>query len=172
MNLLGIRCLCAITAVGLVVLPGSGVAQQKTLKDQLVGTWTITSVNVDRNDGTKVQPFGPNPKGALTLTSDGHFSLVNTRPGRSKFASSNRLEGTAEENKATTQGVLAYFGTYTVNEGEKMFTLRIEASSFPNDEGTEQKRLVTSLTGDDMAFTNPTGTLGGAPAVLTLKRSK
>jgi hypothetical protein len=172
MKRLSIRYLSAITALGLVLVPTSGNAQQKSLKDQLVGTWNITSVNVDRNDGTKVQPFGPNPKGVLTLTSDGHFTLVNTRPGRSKFASNNRLEGTPDENKATVQGVLAYFGTYTVNEGEKMFTLRIDASSFPNDEGTEQKRLITALTGDEMKFTNPTGTLGGAPAVLTLTRAK
>jgi len=172
MNSLGIRCLCAIAALGLVVLPGSGIAQQKSLKDQLVGTWNITAVTVNRNDGTKVQPFGPNAKGVMTLTSDGHFTLVNTRPGRSKFASNNRMEGTAEENKATVQGTLAYFGTYTVNEGEKGFTLRIEASSFPNDEGAEQKRVITSFTGDEMTFTNPTGTVGGAPAEVTLKRAK
>jgi hypothetical protein len=167
-----IRCLSAITTLALALVPSSGIAQQKSLKDQLVGTWNITSVNVERNDGTKVQPFGPNPKGLLTLTSDGHFTLVNTRPGRSKFASNNRMEGTPEENKQTVQGALAYFGTYTVNEGEKMFTLRIEASSFPNDEGAEQKRLITSLTANEMKFTNPTGTLGGAPAVLTLTRAK
>jgi hypothetical protein len=167
-----IRCLSAITTLPLVLVPSSGIAQQKSLKGEIVGTWNITSVNVERNDGTKVQPFGPNPKGLLTLTSDGHFTLVNTRPGRSKFASNNRMEGTPEENKQTVQGALAYFGTYTVNEGEKMFTLRIEASSFPNDEGAEQKRLITSLTANEMKFTNPTGTLGGAPAVLTLTRAK
>jgi lipocalin-like protein len=162
--------LSALTAVAM--MSGSALAQQKSLKDQLVGTWNITAVTVDRPDGTKLQPFGANPKGVIMFTSDGHFVLVNTRPGRSKFASNNRLDGTPDENKATTQGSLAYFGTYTVDEAGKTYSIRIDAGSFPNDEGTEQKRPVTSITADELKFTNPTGTVGGAPAQVTAKRAK
>jgi len=32
---------CAITALGLAALPGASVAQQKSTKDLLVGTWTL-----------------------------------------------------------------------------------------------------------------------------------
>src|SRR3954469_9727018 len=100
----GILSLAAIATLTLALVPASAVAQQKSLKEQLVGTWNITAVTVDRPDGTKLQPFGPSPKGVIMFTNDGHFALVNTRPGRSKFASNNRLDGTPEENKATTQG--------------------------------------------------------------------
>jgi hypothetical protein len=41
MNRRGILCLSAITILAFAVLPGSAVSQQKTLKDQLVGTWTF-----------------------------------------------------------------------------------------------------------------------------------
>ncbi len=40
--------------------------------------------------------------------------------------------------KAAAQGVLSYFGTYTVNEADKSFTMQIERSSFPNQVGTIQ----------------------------------
>src|SRR5262249_28626271 len=33
----------AITALGLALMPGNAVSQQKSLKDQLVGAWTLVS---------------------------------------------------------------------------------------------------------------------------------
>ena len=102
--------------------------------------------------------------------SDGRFVIINTRPDRPKFASNNRLDGTPEENKAVAQGTIFYFGTYSVNEAEKTLTVRIEVSSFPNWEGTEQKRPFT-ITGDELKWTNPVST-AGVGAVVTLKRAK
>jgi hypothetical protein len=49
-------------------------------------------------------------------------------------------QATAEENKATAQGAMTYFGTYSVNEAERTIDIRVEASSFPNWNGSEQKR--------------------------------
>jgi hypothetical protein len=72
----------------------------------------------------------------------------------------DRLKGTAEENQAAVQGILAHFGTWSVNEADGTFTMKVEASSFPNDIGTEQKRLVESLSGDELKFVNPTPTTG------------
>jgi hypothetical protein len=48
-NILG---LSTVAAFGLALLPSGGVAQQKTLKDQLVGTWTLVSTTTTRPDGT------------------------------------------------------------------------------------------------------------------------
>jgi hypothetical protein len=82
--------------------------------------------------------------GSGTKQADGHFSLVNTRADLPKFASNRRDQGTPEENKAVVQGSIAYFGTYSVNEGDKVITAQIEGSTFANLIGTDQKRLVTS----------------------------
>jgi hypothetical protein len=69
------------------------------------------------------------------------------------------------------QGSLAYFGTYSVNEADKSYTVRIEGSSFPNQNGTDGKRIVTSLTGDELKVTNPARLAGGQ--ILTVwKRAK
>ena len=149
-----------------VALP-AGDALGQPAKD-LVGTWEWVSVVNIRADGTKVQPYGPNPKGVVIFDNSGRFFFLQSRPGRPKFASNNRNEGTPEENKATVQGSLAYFGTYSVSE--KTLIFKIEASSYPNAEGTEQKRVIT-LTGDQLRYTNPTPTIGGT-AEAVLKRVK
>jgi hypothetical protein len=48
--------------------------------------------------------------------------------GRPKFASNNRATGTPEENKAVVQGLIAFFGTYSVNEADRTFTMHVEGS--------------------------------------------
>ena len=45
--------LFAITALAIALLPGSAVGQQKSLKEQLVGTWIYVSSTITRADGTK-----------------------------------------------------------------------------------------------------------------------
>jgi hypothetical protein len=155
--------LFAVTALGLASLPISAVSQQKPLKEQLVGTWKIVSVDNVRDDGSKVELFGSNPTGILIYTSDGHFALLNMRGGGGlpKFASNNRNQGTSEENKAVVQGSIAYFGTYTVNDPDKTIIARIEGSTYPNFVGgPDQKRLITSLTADELKFINPEASTG------------
>jgi hypothetical protein len=58
---------------------------------------------------------------------------------------------------------IAYYGTYSLNEADKTITVRLEGSTFANLLGGEQKRLITALTADELAFTNPR-----TPAGLTL----
>ncbi|HEX5210948.1 MAG TPA: lipocalin-like domain-containing protein [Pseudolabrys sp.] len=151
-----------MTLFGLVFWPSIGVSQQKSLKEQLVGTWIIVSVDNVRDDGGKAELFGPNPKGILIYTNDGHFVLVNMRGYLPKFAAKNRDQGTPEENKAVVQGSIAYFGTWMVNEADKVITAKIEGSTYPNFVGgPDQKRLITSLTADELKFINPAASAGG-----------
>jgi hypothetical protein len=152
--------LSAIAALELALLPGNAVAQQKPLKDQLVGTWTPVSIQNVRPDGSKGDSFSPTPKGILMFDSNGHFSLQILRPDMPKYASNNRLQGTPEENKATVQGVIASYGTYTVNEADKSYTMHMVGSSWPNYDGTDQKRTVT-FNGDEMNLSFSGGSLGG-----------
>jgi hypothetical protein len=67
MNRCTILNLCAVTALGLALLPDSAASQQRSLKEQLVGSWTIVSNDNVAPDGTKRQIFGPNPKGIFIL---------------------------------------------------------------------------------------------------------
>ena len=162
----------ALAGMALVAFAAVAAGNQKTgnLKQKLVGTWTMVSDTVDQ-EGTKVEPFGPSPKGNMILTSDGHFSIVLTRPDVPKFASNSRTNGTADENKAAMQGGIGYFGTYTVSDADKTVNLNVEASTFPNWSGTDQKRIV-ALAGDEMTVTNPTPSIGPGTATLVWKRAK
>ena len=140
-----------------VVLPaGETVAQQKSLKEQLVGTWKLVSVANVRNEGSKRDVSGPNPRGVVIYTSDGHFAVVDTRSDVPRLASTSRDTGTPEEEKAVVQVSIAYFSRYSVNETDKVITLQIEGSTLENVIGrADQKRIVTSLTSDELSFMNP-----------------
>jgi hypothetical protein len=120
-------------------LSGRAIGQPPISQDRLVGTWTYESVVVERTDGTRVAPFGPDPKGFITLFADGRYSLQLFRADIPTIASKDRLSGTAEENRAVAQGVLSQFGTYSVNEAEGTLTLHVETSSFPNENGTNHE---------------------------------
>ena len=156
----------AMTALGLALLTGNVAAQ--TAKD-IVGTWKqVTNINI-APDGRRSEPFGSNPNAIITFDANGRFVTVTTRPDVPKFASNNRMQGTTEENKAMVQGGIAYFGTYSVVD--KVIVERVEGSTWPNWTGTEQKRPIISLTGDEMKVTVPAASLGGTGEV-TFKRVK
>jgi hypothetical protein len=147
-NIVGISAL----VVGLAMVPGGAGAQQKSIKDQVVGAWTLLLADNVKDDGTHVPGYGPNPEGLLVFTADGHYSLQIVRYGRPAFASKDRLAGTPAENKAAVQGMISHFGTYTADEAGKAITFRIAASSFPNWDGTVQKRPLTAITDEVLAW--------------------
>jgi len=147
-----------------LVMADGALAQQKTIKDQLVGTWALVAVTAERADGSKGEPFGPNPKGTIIFTGDGHFSLVQLRAELPRIAANDRARATAEEAQAIVDGSIAYYGTYTVNEAEKTIAPKLEGGTYANIVGgPEQKRIITALTADELKFTNPR-----TPAGVTL----
>ena len=160
-----IRLLAVMLALGLGA--NAATAQPaKTLREQLVGTWTFVIAEITGADGRKTLPFGDKPKGMLIFTADGHFSQVHVAGDLPKIASNNRLAGTAEDNKAIVHGSLALFGTYTVDEDKKALTFQIEASTFPNLQGVAQTRTIDLLTADEFRNTNPAASRD-VPAVAT-----
>jgi lipocalin-like protein len=167
MNRRNVLSTSAMTLLGLAL--SSSYALGQTAKD-LVGTWSWVSVDITRPDGTKYQAFGANPKGFVIFDSNGRFAYLLSRPDRPKFAANNREQGTPEENKAAVQGTLAYSGTYEVSD--KTLIFHVEASSYPNAEGVEQKRSIT-VTGDELRWINPAPTIaGGGTANTVLRRVK
>jgi hypothetical protein len=153
--------LSAIATLGLVVLPSNAVGQQTSLKDQLVGTWTVVSWDQTNKDGSKFQRFGTNPKGVNVFDANGRFVVIFARADLPKIASNNPSSPTPDEAKAITGGAIGYFGTYSVDEASKTITLRVEASSFPNIVGADQKRHITALTKDELKYSNPAPLTGG-----------
>ena len=163
--------LSAVTALGLALLPGSAVSQQRSLKDQIVGTWTIVSQSQTLTNGSKVEAFGANPKGVNVFDANGHFYVIYTRSDMPKIASNNRLNPTAEEAKAIALGSLAIMGTYNVDGAKKTIVARPEASTFANLVGTAQNWTIVSVTADELTYSLQA--LGdGGQVVTTFRRAK
>jgi Lipocalin-like domain len=150
------------------VILSAGKVCAQTIKD-LAGTWTLVSV-VTEQDGNKTEPFGPHPKGILMVDANGRYVLAIARAGLPKIASNNRTTATPEENKAIVGGSNTHFGTVSVNAADKTITFKIETSTFPNWDGTEQKRPFT-VTGDELTYTVPAAS-GGGTATVVWKRAK
>src|SRR3954452_23610255 len=72
------------------------VSAQDSLKQQLVGTWTLVSSTGKQPDGSST--WGDNPKSLLIFTADGRFSQAIMRADRKKFSANSRYQGTPEEN--------------------------------------------------------------------------
>ena len=103
----------AVLSLAASLFAGAAAAQQKTLKEQLVGTWTFISSTGKLADGSPV--WGSNPKGLLIFTDNGRYSSHIVRADVPKFAAKNRLQGTPDENKTAVHGSIASFGTAVIS---------------------------------------------------------
>jgi hypothetical protein len=156
-----------LSATCFAFLSASNVASAQSTGD-LVGTWQFVSAVNTAKDGTKSDVFGPNPKGMMIFGLDGHFVQVLTRPGLPKFAADNRLQGTPEENKAIVQGSIALYGTYAM--ADKTLVLHVESGTWPSWTDTDQKRPLTSYTGNELVWTLQASV--GGTNVTTFRRLK
>jgi hypothetical protein len=148
--------LATITATftALAISSGYAPAQQKSLKDQLSGAWTLVSMDQTDESGKKVQIFGANPKGTQVFDASGQWVQIIWNPDVPKFKVDNRQKGTPEENTAAVRAMTATFGTWSVDEANKALTIKYTGSLLPNQAGTESKRTV-GLSGDELRISNP-----------------
>jgi hypothetical protein len=137
-----------MTVLGLELVPSGTVAQQRTLKEQLIGAWTLVSCDSTEKNGERV-PFCVNPRGILILDASGRYAKLITARDRPKFTTANRSETSAEEYKAAALGVGAVFGTWSISEAEKTVTFHREGSLVPQVEGTDQKNSII-LAGEEL----------------------
>jgi len=112
----------AVAALGLALLPSSVVAQQKSLKEQVFGTWSITSVFDHYEDGKKEATFGVGVKGALSFDGNGRFMWT--------IIGEKRAELKSDDPRRPDAFIVAYIGTYAV-EGNviKMHAERAQNSA-------------------------------------------
>ena len=160
MILAGLRNLSFIPLVCAAIVSGaSAFAQTPSGPTPLVGTWKLVLVDNILSDGSRVQLYGPNPQGILTFDASGNYALQIMRADRPKFAANDKSKGTPEEYQVAVQGTNAHFGRYSMSEDGSSIVFHIEHASFPNWEGTNQKRPFT-LAIDDLTYTVPTPTTG------------
>src|SRR5258705_10902037 len=164
-------CYSAAALLGLAMLPGNALSQQKPLKEQIVGSWTYAASETVRPDGSRVKTWGDNQSGLVIYGADGRYVSLVGRSSLPKFAGNSRTAGNADENKAVVQRSIATFGRYSINEADKTLTLNIEYSRFPNWAGTEQNRSFT-ITGDELKYIVAAASAGKGRGEARLRRAK
>jgi len=112
-------------------------------------------------DSTNLASESERTRLLCVFDANGRFYVMFARADLPKIAASNPMKTTPEENKSVMEGSIAYFGTYTVDEAGKSISLRVEASTFPNQVGSEQKRTITSIAANDLQVSNPNASAGG-----------
>ena len=150
--------LSATFAAGLALLQGSAVAQQKSLKEQIQGPWSLVSCNNTTAKGEKRIYCANNPRGILILAGNGNFALTTIAGGR---------------KDTDAPGVLANFGTWSVNEADKTLTVHFVGANNPVIEGKDLK-LNINLSGEEMKTAGDLSTIGlqGGHVDSTYRRFK
>ncbi|MBL6447956.1 lipocalin-like domain-containing protein [Fulvivirga sp. 29W222] len=110
---------------------------------ELVGPWSLVSIDNIYPDGTRVHPYGENPDGLLMFDDEGNYAIQILRASRPKIASADKNNCTPEEYASIVKGTNSHYGTYQLNSTEKTITFNIAHASFPNWEGTVQERSFT-----------------------------
>ena len=156
----------SIIAIGVgLALSGVAFAQQKSAKEQIVGAWTLVAVTSEMDDGKKGEPFGPSPKGVIIFSSDGNFSLFQSRAEIPKIAANDRAKATPEEAQSIVASSIAYYGTYSIDESTNVMVVNLAAITYANVAAIpNQKRTITLLTADELKFDNPR-----TPSGMTLR---
>jgi hypothetical protein len=144
MNRRSLISLSAIAALGLAVLPGIAVSQQKSLKDAIIGSWSITSVFDQYENGKKNNPWGAGLKSSLVFDGAGRFSQIIIGEPQPDMK-------TADTRKPDAL-IVAYYGSYTVNEGNKTIAIKIDGHSYSPRAGTQQTWTVAAIKGETLSL--------------------
>ncbi len=141
--------ICFLTLSGLLVLLHGQTS--KPLRAQLIGTWRLVSAAQRLADGT-VRPdpqTGAKGAGYLIYTDTGNVCVVVGNPERSRWASVQAP--TEAELRNAFDGLVAYSGTFEVNEAERYVIHHIEIDRVPNLTGIDRKRFC-SFSGDRLVL--------------------
>ena len=128
----------------------------------LQGTWTLVAADKVLPDGETARDYGEQPKGRLVIDAQGRYSLQIFKSERSRFASDSKADGSVDEFRSAVMGSSTHYGTVTIDEQAQVLVFAIEGSSFPNWEGTTQRRQY-QLDGNALRYKVPPRADGSIP---------
>jgi hypothetical protein len=92
----------------------------------------------------------------ISFSSDGHFSLFQSRADVPTIAANDRAKATPEGAQTIVASSIAYCGTYSIDKNTKAMTVNLAASTYANIAAIpNQKRTITVLSADELKFDNP-----------------
>jgi len=108
---------------------GQGLAQEKGFKEMITGPWTVTSVVDERPDGKKVETWNGPVTGQLTFGRTGRFTQIIVGPPIASMKGNDPRKPDAL--------VVAYYGSYTVDEAGKKINAKILGGGYSARVNTE-----------------------------------
>lgn len=128
--------------IALLYIGAAAPASAQSLKDQVVGAWTLSAGTENFTDGKKLTPWAT---GNLIFTSTGQFS---------QFLIGNERAKTSPSVRTPAGPAVGYFGSYSVDEAAGVLTLKIASGVTPVFDGTDRP-VKFSLKGDTLTLTSP-----------------
>ena len=128
----------------------------------LQGTWTLVAADKILPDGETTRDYGESPQGRLFVDAKGRYSLQIFKSERLRFASDSKADGSPDELRSAVMGSSTHYGTMTIDAQEEVLVFSIEGSSFPNWEGTTQRRQY-QLDGAELRYKVPPRADGSTP---------
>jgi hypothetical protein len=126
--------------------------------DQIAGTWRLIAASAtsggDRNDA----PYGSNPSGFITYTSDGRVMAIISHSGRKPLASGDRISASVDERAEAFATSFSYAGRYSL--ADDRIVHRVEIASVQNWVDTDLVRLVR-VQNNRITLTTPPISVGG-----------
>ena len=153
--------LAKATAAALLCLALLPAAAQAAPVD-LHGTWVLVAADVLQPDGARLPDYGATPQGRLMIDANGRYALEIYRADRPAFTTGDKRTGSPDEYRAAVLGESSHFGTLCIDQASGELVFAIEAASFPNWQGTEQRRPYT-LDGDQLTYRVPPRPDGSVP---------
>ena len=123
------------------------------------GSWRLRSWLSESEDGDVIHPMGKRPHGLLHYHPGGRMSVLIAAGDRAPIEGGDLFARSVTEKPTGFESFIAYAGTYQTGDGT--VTHHVEISSFPNWEGTAQKRYAR-LTDDTLTLN---GTTKGGAAI-------
>ena len=153
-----------LTAVTLAMLAGiaTHAMPEPAPPFPLQGTWILVAADKIMPGGALARDYGERPKGRLTVDTQGRYALQIFKSERLRFATDSKADGSAEEFKSAVMGSSTHYGTVTIDEKAGQLVFSIEGASFPNWEGTVQRRQYT-LEGRELRYQVPPRADGSVP---------
>jgi len=115
--------LATATTISLLCIGINAPASAQSLKDKLVGAWSLDEGLEIFQGGKKVIPWSA---GSLILDSSNHFSFFVIGKDRPKGSGDPR---------SPVGPVVAYYGTYTLDEANNTLIYKVEHATNPSFDG-------------------------------------
>jgi hypothetical protein len=108
----------------------------------LIGTWRLVEYwNQPKGDAVKRYPYGEQPLGYIVYDCTGHVFVQFARnPLLARLSSEQLRTAGADDLRATVDGYVAYFGTYTVDAARGVVVHHVIADVRREYTGTDQER--------------------------------